>query len=188
MSSPSMTLMMTTPPVRPEAVSMESARRGRMSGLMTSRSTIISMVFAVLLQLDLLVQVVDQAVHPARTKPERRAASNSFWCSPLRPRTTGAKIWTRGLFRQGKHLVHDLVDGLLLDLPAADGAVGECRCGRTAAAGSRRSPSPCPRWTGGFWRWSSGRWRWPGKAVNHVHVRLFHLAQKHPGIGGKAPT
>ena len=44
MSSPSMTLMTTMPPVRPEAVSMESARRERMSGFTTSRSTTISMV------------------------------------------------------------------------------------------------------------------------------------------------
>ena len=37
-----------------------------------------------------------------------------------------------------------------------------CPPGPTAGGGSRRSPSPCPRWTGGSCWWSSGQWRWRG--------------------------
>ncbi len=75
------------PPERPVAVSMESARRR--ADLLLDHQPVhhdLDGVLLVLLQLDLLGQIVEIAVHP---HPDitglRRAASNSLTCSPLRP-------------------------------------------------------------------------------------------------------
>ena len=40
---------------------------------------------------------------------------------------------------------------------------GACPRARRAGAGSRRSRSRCPPWSGGFSTWSSGRWRPPAR-------------------------
>ena len=82
--------------------------------------------------------------------------------------------------------IHHLVDGLLLDLLAALGAVGNADAGieqaqvvvnlRHRAHGGAGVPA------GGLLVNGNGR----GQSLDGVHVRLFHLPQKLPGIGGEA--
>ena len=143
-------------------------------------------VLAVLLQLDLLVQVVDQAVHPGPHKAGTPGRLELLHMLALAAPHHRRQNLDAGLLRQGEHLVHNLVDGLLLDLPAADGAVGNADAGieqpQVVVDLRHRAHGGAGVFGGGLLVDGDGG----GKAVDHVHVGLFHLAQKHPGIGGKA--
>ena len=86
---------------------------------------------------------------------------------------------------QGGDGVDDLIHGLALNLPPALGAVGHADArvhqaqvivdlGDGAHGGARVA-------AGGLLVDGDGR----GQALNHVHLRLVHLAQKLPGIAGQ---
>ena len=146
----------------------------------------LDVVLAVFLQLDLLVQVVDKAVHPGTDKAGLPGGPELLLMLALAPPDHRRQHLDAGFLRQGQHPVHDLVDSLLLDLPAADGAVGDADAGVEQAQvvvdlrhGTHGRPGVLG---GGLLVDGNGR----GQAVDHVHVGLFHLAQKHPGVGGKA--
>ena len=67
-----------------------------MSAFTDSRSTTISMLcFLFFSRATGSLRSYTSPSTRARTNPDRRAASNSFWCSPFLPRTTGARIWIR---------------------------------------------------------------------------------------------
>jgi hypothetical protein len=82
-------------------------------------------------------------------------------------------------------LVDDLVDGLLADLLAADGAVWCAHPGpeetEVVVDLRHRAHGGAGVLAGGLLIDGDGG----GKSVDIVHVRLLHLAQEHPGIGGE---
>ena len=129
----------------------------------------------VLLQFDLLAEIVGNAVHPAAHIAGAAGVLKDLGVlALLAPDHRSHHLDTGGL-RQRQDLVNDLVDGLLLDLLAADGTVGGAH--------------PCPQQTqvvvdlrdgahggagvfgGGFLvNGDGGR-----KAVDVVHIGLLHL-------------
>ena len=85
----------TSPSARSIAVSIDSARRGLIAVFQHDPvDHYLDIVFFVLLELDLLVEVTHSPSARTRTKPffraERRTLSS---CSPFRPLTTGAITW-----------------------------------------------------------------------------------------------
>lgn len=95
-----------------------------MSSLMTSRSTTISMLCFLFLSRDLLGEIVERTVGPAADIARLAGVLQQLLVGALlAPHHRGHDLDAGGL-GQGHHLVDDLVDGLLLDLLAALGAVG----------------------------------------------------------------
>ena len=97
----------------------------------------------------------------------------------------GSKNLHPGSFGLGGQLVDNLVNGLLLDFLAALGAV------RRADAGPKQAQivvnfRHCAHGGSGVFGGgllvdgNGGR-----QALDIIHVRFFHLPQKHPSIGGK---
>ena len=140
----------------------------------------------ILFQLDLFVQIIHVAVnaHAGVT-----AAAGSVQLLGLgafaAPHNRGQHL-EAGAFRQFKHLVYHLVHRLLADDASADRAVRNADAGihqteiiinfRHGAHGGTRVVA------GGFLVNGNRR----GKAGDLVHIGLFHLAQEHAGIAGKA--
>ena len=101
------------------------------------------------------------------------------------PPDHGGQHLDAGPLRKGQDLVDDLVDGLLLDLLSALGAVGRADSGpeqaevvinfRHRTHGGPGVPA------GGFLVDGDGG----GEAIDVIHIGLFHLAQEHPGVGGE---
>ena len=143
-------------------------------------------VLFVFLQLDLLVQLIEV---PVNTRPDITGALGVLQhlgvLALLAPDDRRHDLNPRPL-RQRQHLIDDLVDGLLADLLAAVGAVGRTRsCPQQTKIvvdlrhGAHGGPGV---FAGGFLVDGNGG----TQALDIVHVRLVHLAQKHPGVGGKA--
>ena len=141
-------------------------------------------VLFVLLRLDLFRQIIHNAVHPDTGKALLPGILKDLQVLALLPPDHGREDDKTGTLPQFLHPIHDLIDGLAADLLTALGAV--------------RNAHPCPKQTqvvidfrnrahggagilgGGFLVDGNGG----RQAVNGVHVRLFHLSQKLPGIGG----
>ena len=86
----------------------------------------------------------------------------------------------------GEQLVDHLVHRLLLDLPAADGAVGDADPGvekpQVVVNLGHRPDGRAGVFAGGLLvDGNSG-----GEPFDRVDVRLFHLPEKHPGVGRQA--
>ena len=143
-------------------------------------------VLPVLFQLDLFRQVVENAVcpHPGEALLPG-ILQNLHMLALFAPNHRGQHHETSPL-PQSLHPVHNLVDGLAADLLAALGAVGDAHPGpeQTQVVIYFRYRAHCR--PGAFGRCllvngNSGR-----QAVNGIHIRLVHLAQKLPGIGTQA--
>ena len=132
---------------------------------------------------DVLRQVVENAVHPHTGKAALPGIFKYLFVLALLAPDHGRQDDKPGALSQRLHPVHDLIDGLAADLLSAPGAVGRAhprpeetevvvdfRHGAYGGAGI---------FGGGFLIDGNGR----GKAVDGIHVRLVHLAQKLPGIG-----
>ena len=142
-------------------------------------------VLIVFLQLDLLGQLVQAAVHPGPDIPAAAGGVQLLLVGAFALPHDGRHHLDAGPRRQGQHLIHHLVHRLLGDLPAADGAVRDpypgiqqpqvvVDLGHGTDGGTRVL-------AGGFLvDGNSG-----GKAGNFVHIGLFRLSQKHSGIGGQ---
>ena len=143
-------------------------------------------VLFVFLQLDLLVQLIEV---PVNTRPDITGALGVLQhlgvLALLAPDDRRHDLNPRPLW-QRQHLIDDLVNGLLPDLLAAVGAMGRARSGPQQTKivvdlrhGTHSGPGV---FAGGFLvDGDSG-----AEALDIVHVRLVHLAQKHPGVGRKA--
>ena len=93
MSCPSIRLIRTMPSASLAANSTESAMRWRKPSFMTSRSTTTSM--SCFLYRSSVISSAKSRISPftrTRTNPCFRKSSNNCRYSPLRPRTTGARI------------------------------------------------------------------------------------------------
>ena len=139
----------------------------------------------VLLQLDLLAEIIGNAVYPAAHIAGAAGILEDLGVLAFLAPDNGGQHLDAGGLGQGEDLVDDLVDGLLLDLLAADGTVGRAH--------------PCPQQTQVVVDFGHGTHGGAGvftgrllvngdsgrKAVDVVQIWLFHLAQKHPGVGAQ---
>src|SRR3989304_1325994 len=95
------TLMIATPSPSGSAASIESASRRSMPGLTTRRSTTSSIVcFFCLSSATTSSSSTHLPSTRARTKPFWANCVSSFRYSPFRPRTIGARTWTRAPSRK----------------------------------------------------------------------------------------
>ena len=140
----------------------------------------------VLLQLDLFRQLVEAAVHPGPDIAGLPGVLKDLGVLPLPGADHRGQDLDAAALRQLQHLVDDLVDGLLADLLAADGAVGGAHPGPEEAEvvvdlrhGAHGGPGVL---AGSLLVDGDGG----GESVDIVHVRLLHLAQEHPGVGAEA--
>ena len=121
----------------------------------------------------------------SRTKPARRASSMTFWCSPLRPRTTGASSHSREPAGMAHHGVDDLVHGLFLDLAPAARAVRDPDAGVQQAQVvvdlGHGAHGGAGVGVGALLLDGDGR----GQAVDVVDVGLVQAAQELAGVGGQ---
>ena len=143
-------------------------------------------MFFVLFQGDVLVQVVEVPVDP-HTHIAGPAGSFQFLLlgAFATPHHRG-QHHEPGARRPLEHLIHHLVHRLLADHPPADRAM------RDADAGIHQTQivvdlgdgthSGTGVVAGGLLVDADGR----RQAGDLIHIRLFHLAQEHPGIAGKA--
>ena len=143
-------------------------------------------VLFVLLQLDLLVQLVEVSVHPDTDIAGALGVLKHLGVLALFAPDHRSHHLDPGPLRQRQHLIDDLVNGLLADLLAAAGTVGCTRSGpqQTEIVVDLRhgAHGGAGVFAGGFLvNGDSGT-----EALDIVHIRLVHLAQKHPGVGGKA--
>ena len=140
----------------------------------------------VLLQPDLFRQLIETAVHPGPDVTGFPGILEDLGVLSLpSPDHRGEDLDTAAL-GQIDDLVDDLVDGLLANLLAADGTVGRTHPGPEQAevvVDLRHCTHSGPRVLAGglLVNGDGGR-----EAVDVVHIRLFHLAQEHPGIGAQA--
>ena len=142
-------------------------------------------VLPVLVQLDLLAQVIQGSVHPYPDITGLAGVLKELLVFPLPGAHHGGEHLYPGGFGQGHHLVDDLVDGLLLNLLAALGAVGRAYPGPQKAQivvdlgdGTHGGAGV---FGGGLLVDGNGG----GQAVDIVHVGLLHLTQEHAGVGAE---
>ena len=143
-------------------------------------------VLFVLLQLDLLVQFVEAAVHSGPDIAGALGILKHLGVLALFAPDHRSHHLNPGPLRQCQHLIDDLVDGLLADLLAAVGAVGRTRSGpqqTEIVVDLRHGAHGGPGVFAGGFLVDGDSW---AEALDIVHVRLVHLAQKHPGVGRKA--
>ena len=139
----------------------------------------------VFVRLDLLGEIVNRAVAPYPDIAGLAGILKDLLMLALFTADNGGHNLDAGGLGQGQNLIDNLVDGLLLNLLAALGAVG--------------SSHPCPQkaqivvyfgdgtdggagiFAGGLLVDGDGG----GETVNIVYIGLLHLPQKHTGIRGQ---
>ena len=143
-------------------------------------------VLFVLFQLDLLVQLVETSVHSGPDIAGALGVLKHLGVFALFAPDHRSHHLDPGPLRQRQHLIDDLVNGLLADLPAAVGAVRRTRSGPQQTEivvdlrhGAHGGPGVL---AGGFLVDGNGG----AETLDIVHIRLVHLPQKHPGVGGEA--
>jgi len=145
----------------------------------------LDVVLFVFLQLDVLVQLVEVPVHPGPDIAGALGVLEHLGVLALLAPDHRRHHLDTGALRQGKDLVNDLVDGLLADLLAALGAVGRAHPGpeepQVVVDLRHRAHGGAGVFAGGLLVNGDGG----GKSLDIVHIRLVHLAQEHPGVGGE---
>ena len=146
----------------------------------------LDVVLFVLVELDVLREVIDAAVHPhAHIAGLARVLEHLCVLALARAHDGGEDLYARAL-RPGEHLVDDLVDGLLAYLPAALGAVGHARArpeqAQIVVYLRHRADGGAGVAAGRFLVDGYGG----GEALDVVHVGLVHLPEEHPRVAGKA--
>ena len=144
-----------------------------------------NVVLLVFLQRDVLCEFIESPVHPTAYIAGFPGVVQNFDVLPLFPPDHRGQHLNAGALGQGENLVDDLVHGLLANLLAALGAVGGSHPGPQKAEvvidlryGAHGGPGI---FAGGLLVDGDGG----GETVDVVHIGLFHLTQKHPGIGGE---
>ena len=139
----------------------------------------------VLFQLDFLIQLIQIPVRPYPHIAGTPGVRENFGVFALfAPDHRGHYLYPRSL-RQVQKLVDDLVHGLLADFPSAAGTVGRTRPRPEQAEIVIDFRDGSDGGTGVFAGGLLVNGDSGGEAVNGVHVRLVHLPQKHPGVGGE---
>ena len=138
-----------------------------------------------LLKFRRIAELIDLAIHPNPYKALLGHILHQLGMLTLTTAHNGRKQLNPGALGQGHDLIHDLVHGLLADFLSANRAMRGTgpgiqkpqiivNLGHRAHRGARIP-------AGGLLVDGNGR----RKALDVVHVRLFHLAQKLTRIGGK---
>ena len=145
----------------------------------------LDVVLLVLVQGDLLGEIVERIVGPAADIARLAGVLQQLLVGALLATHHRGHDLDAGGLGQGHHLVDDLVDGLLLDLLAALGAVGGAhprpQQAEVVVDLRHRAHGGAGVLGGGLLVDGDGG----GQAVDVVHVRLLHLAQEHAGVGGE---
>ena len=142
----------------------------------------LDVVLLVLVQGDLLGEIVERTVGPAADIARLAGVLQQLLVGALlAPHHRGHDLDAGGL-GQGHHLVDDLVDGLLLDLLAALGAVGGAhprpQQAEVVVDLRHRAHGGPGVLAGGLLVNGDGG----AETLDIVHIGLVHLAQEHPGI------
>ena len=140
----------------------------------------------VLFRLDLLRQIIKDPVYPDTGKALLPGILKDLLMLALLSPDHRGKDNKPGPLAQRFNPVHDLVDGLAGDLLAALGAMGNTHSGPQKAKIIIYFRNRTHGGTGIFGssllvNGDSGR-----QALDGIHIRLVHLAQELPGIGGQA--
>ncbi len=137
----------------------------------------------VLLQFDLFIQFVEHAVYPRANVPVSLQVLDHFDMLALSTSDDGREYLDARALRQREDLIHHLIHALLLDLPAALGAVrnADARIEQTQVVVylRHRAHRGAGILAGGLLVDGNGG----RQAVDIVYIRLFHLAKKHTRIG-----
>ena len=143
-------------------------------------------VLLVLLQGYLLGEVVGDPVHAHTGVSGLPGGFELLLVLALASSDHGSQHLELGALRQFHYLIDYLVNGLLLYLSAADGAVRDSDTGvhqSQVVVYLRHSTHGRARILGGgFLVDGDGR----GESLNAVYVRFFHLSQEHSRVGGEA--
>ena len=144
-----------------------------------------NVVLDVLLQLDLFRQLIEI---PVDAHPDVTALSGvvqHLHVFALAAAHHRSQKLDAGALRQGHNLIHHLVNGLLADLLAALGAVGDADSGVEKAhvvvnLRHRTHGGPGVAVGGLLINGNGG-----GKPLDALHIRLLHLSQELAGVGGQ---
>ena len=142
-------------------------------------------MFDVFVQLDLLAEIINTAIHPYTDKAALAGILKNLLIFALSTADDGRQHLHTGTFGQRHQLVNDLIHALLTDLFSALGTMGNTdprpQKAQIIVNFGNSTHSRAGVFACGFLVDGNGR----RKAVNRVHVGLFHLPQKHPGIAGQ---
>ena len=143
-------------------------------------------VLLILLAGNFLRQIIEDSVHPHPGEAGLPGVLEDLLMLALLSPDHGRQHQKSGTLSQGLHPIHDLVDGLAADFLATLGAVGNAHPGpeepEVVVNLGHRAHGGTGVFGGGLLvNGDGGR-----QAVNGIHVRLIHLAQKLPGVGGQA--
>ena len=145
----------------------------------------LDIMLLVFFELEFFGQIIDDAIHAHADKATLARSIKLLLVLALAAAHDRCQHLNAAALRQRQNLIHDLVHGLLADLPAADRAVRhtDARVHQTEIViDLRHGTHRGTRILGSGFLIDGDR---RGKAVDVVHVRLFHLAEKHAGIAGK---
>ena len=142
-------------------------------------------VLPVLIQHNLLGQVIQRPIDAHADIPLFLCVRQNLFVHTLLGTHHGGQHQETGSLRQRENLVNDLIHALLAYFPAADRAVGD--------AHPRIQKAQVVVYLGdssdGRARIAGGRFLVNGnggrQSLDHVHVRLVHLSEEHPGVGGQ---
>lgn len=145
-----------------------------------------NVVLFVFLQLDAFGEVVEVAVHPDADKAALAGRLKLLDMLPFAAADDRRENLCLTPFGQAEHLIDDLVHRLLLDLPAADRAVRDADAGVEQTEVVIDFGHGADGGTGVFGGCLLVDRNRGGKALDVVDVRLLHLPEELPGIGGEA--
>ena len=143
------------------------------------------MVLFIFLRLNSLGQIIQNAVHPHTGVSAFPRSLQLLLVLTLTAAHHRGHHHNFGALRQGHHLIHNLINGLLADLPPAYRAVGHADTRIQKAQviiDLGHGPHCGPRVFRGGLLVNGDRRRQPRQLV---HVGFIHLPQEHTGIGGQ---
>ena len=142
-------------------------------------------MLVVLRELDRLGQIIKNAVAADTDKTAFPCVFKLFYVLALAPAHNRGKDLNFAAFRQRQYLIDNLIDRLLTDFPAADGAMGDAdsRIEQTQIVVNlrHRADGGAGILGGGFLIDRNGG----GEALNVVEIRLLHLPEELTRIGGE---
>ena len=140
-------------------------------------------VLLVLFRLNFLCQIIEDAIHPDTGKSLLPGIFKYLLMLTLFSPDDGRQHNKPGSFPQGFNPVHNLINGLPVDLLSAFGAMGNTHSRPQQAKiiiNFRHGAHGRPGILGSGLLVNRDRRR---KTVNGIHIRFVHLTQKLPGIG-----
>ena len=142
-------------------------------------------VLFILVQLDVLGQIVDASVHANTNVTLFLGIGQHLLVHTLLGSDHRRQHHEAGAIGELQNAVYDLVNGLLTDLLAAHGTMGNTHTGveeaKIVVDLGDRAHGGAGVLGGGLLVNGDGR----GQSLDEIHVGLVHLTQKHAGVGGQ---